>query len=110
MDQIQTSSSSGGLLHFFFGREIAVKLQLKCSIPPATPDDACQVRARGSSREKMSTTHLVAISNQVRQRNECYKNFVKGFKFMLRKHSNKGMGKRCVKMATNDLKYFILLY
>ena len=44
MDQIQ-SSSSGGLLHSFFGREIAVKLQLKCSIPPATPDDACQVRA-----------------------------------------------------------------
>ena len=27
----------------------------------------------------MSTTHLVAISNQVRQRNECYKHFVKGF-------------------------------
>ena len=26
----------------------------------------------------MSTTHLVAISNQVRQRNECYKDFVKG--------------------------------
>ena len=55
----------------------------------------------------MSTTHLVAISNQVRQRNECYKQFVKG---MLRKHSNKGMGKGCVKMDKNDLKYFILLY
>ena len=56
----------------------------------------------------MSTTHLVAISNQVRQRNECNKQSVKGF--MLRKHSNKGMGKGCVKIAKNDLKYFILLY
>ena len=44
MDQIQTSSSSGGLLHFSFDREIAAKLQLKCSMLPATPDDACQVR------------------------------------------------------------------
>ena len=44
MDQSQTSSSSGGLLHFFFDREIAAKLQLKCSMLPATPDDACQVR------------------------------------------------------------------
>ena len=52
----------------------------------------------------MSTTHLVAISNQVRQRNECYKHFVKGF--FLRKHSNKEMGKACVKMAKNDPKYF----
>ena len=25
---------------------------------------------------------------------------------MLRKHSNKGMGKGCVKRAKNDLKYF----
>ena len=58
----------------------------------------------------MSTTHLVAISNQVRQRKECYKHFVKDFKFMLRKHTDKGIGKGCVKMATNDLKYFILLY
>ena len=56
----------------------------------------------------MSTTHLVAINNQVRQGNECYKQFVKGF--MLRKHSNKGMGKGCDKMNKNDLKYFILLY
>ena len=39
MDQIQTSSSSGGLLHFFFGREIAAKLQSKCSMLPATPDE-----------------------------------------------------------------------
>ena len=37
----------------------------------------------------MSTTHLVAIRNQVRQRNKCYKQFMKGI--MLRKHSNKGM-------------------
>ena len=29
MDQIQTSSSSGGLLHVFIDREIAAKLQLK---------------------------------------------------------------------------------
>ena len=52
----------------------------------------------------MRTTHLVAISNQVRQRNECYKHCVKGL--FLRKHSNKEMGKGCVKMAKNDLKYF----
>ena len=44
MDQIQTSSISGGLLHFQFDREIAAKLQLKCSMLPATPDDACQVK------------------------------------------------------------------
>ena len=52
---------------------------------------------------EMSTTRLVAISNQVRHRNECYKQFVKGS--MLRKHSNKGMGKGCVKMAQNDQIY-----
>ena len=62
MDQIQTSSSSGGLLHVFFEREIAAKLQLKCSMLYATPDDACQVRVCGPSRKKMSTTHLVALS------------------------------------------------
>ena len=133
MDQIQTSSRSGGLLHFFFERKIAAKLQLKCSMLPATPDDAfhpagtvrtmyvqctyivptvrtmyvhCTYSARWAS-ESLSTTHLVAISNQVRQRNECYKQFVKSF--ILRKHSNKRMGKGCVKMAKNDLKYFILL-
>ena len=44
MDQIQTGSSSGGLLHILFDREIAAKLQLKRSMPPATPDDACQVK------------------------------------------------------------------
>ena len=43
MDQIQTSSSSGGS-YFFVDRKIAAKLQLKCSMLPATPDDACQVR------------------------------------------------------------------
>ena len=31
MDQIQTGSSSGGLLHLFCDRKIAAKLQLKCS-------------------------------------------------------------------------------
>ena len=38
---------------------------------------------------------MVAISNQVRQRNECYKQLVKGF--MLRKRSNKGMGRDVLK-------------
>ena len=42
MDQTQTSSSILG--HFFFDRAIAAKLQLKCLMLPATPDDACQVR------------------------------------------------------------------
>ena len=44
MDQIQASSSSGGLLHLFFDREIAEKLQLKCLMLSATPGDPCQVR------------------------------------------------------------------
>ena len=99
-DQILTSFISWRLLHFFFDREIAAKLQLKCSMLPANPDDACHV--------SLSTTHLVAISNQVSQRNESYIQFLKGF--MLRKHSNRGMGKGCVKMAKNDQKYFILLH
>ena len=98
MDQIQTSSSSGGLLHFSFDRKIAAQLQLKCSMLPAK----CEYEG------EMSTTHLVAIGNQVRQRNKCYKQFVNGF--MLRKHSNKEMGKGRVKIAKKDLKYFILLY
>ena len=36
MDQIQTSSSGGGLLHFFFDRHTAAKLQLnvQCCLPP----------------------------------------------------------------------------
>ena len=44
MDQIQTGSRSGRALTFFFDREIAAKLLLKCSMLPATLDDACQVR------------------------------------------------------------------
>ena len=62
------------------------------------------INIRGESK-----THLAAISNQVRQRNKCNKQFVKGF--MLRKHSNKGMGKGCVKKAKkrSEIFHFIIL-
>ena len=48
MDQIQTSSISGGL----FDREIAVKMFT------ATPDDACQVRAWGRKWEQLTWLQL----------------------------------------------------
>ena len=73
-------------------------MQSKCSMLPATPDDACQTES-SMHKQVMRRTHQVAISNQARQRNDCYKHSCVGL-LVLKQRNGKGW----VKMAKKELK------